>query len=161
MKIDTVAYRSRVVLVVFIIAIVVQVARIKPCLAYIASAFPTYLHRTEASILTLVLFTSLLITAFTKTSLRYIALVIIGALMFYVGYRALIKTIVGVAGLVTAPVHLHILWTSSSYVMFIILAWVILGAYKQKIIGWRELAASLVLAGMGAFYLYIGVTYLY
>ncbi len=145
---NMVSYRSRVLLAIFVIMIVVELVGFMPGLDYMAGSFPTYFHKIESVILIFALFFSLLSASFFHGRPRYVALVIIGALMFYSGYKAIMK--------ISAyePTNVPIIWTSVSFVMSGALAWIIFGAYRLGIFGWRELIISFVTACAGIFYLY-------
>jgi hypothetical protein len=139
---------SRVSLAIFIVAIVVQLVGLVPGLEYMSGAFPTHFHRTESAILLFGLFSSLVMASFFYGRSRYAALVIIGALMFYSGYKA-ITTIIGVE-----PLHVRIVWTGVSFVMSGTLAWIVFGAYRLGVFDWRGLIVSFVIASIGIVYLF-------
>ena len=142
-----IANRAKVVSVIFVSAIILQVIGIVPGLEYISGSFPTHFHRVESVALVLGLFASLLVVSFSSGKSLLIALTILGSLMFYSGY----KTIISVASLELS--HARIIWFSVGLVMTGALAWIVFGAFRQKVVGWKSLFFSLLVADFGLIYL--------
>jgi hypothetical protein len=148
--VNAVIYRSRVLLTVFIAMVVIQLADIYPGLMYISGAFPTHFHRIEAIILTFVLLISLIVTSFFYGRLQYIALIIIGALMFHSAYKVVLEINS------VEPIHVRITWARVSFIMSVSLAWVIFGARRLGVFSWGGLAISFMIASAGVLWLIWG-----
>lgn len=139
--------RAKAILVVSVGAVVSQLIGLAPGLQYLSGAFPTYFHKTESIVLLLILITSLAFVSFASGRILTTALVILGALMFYSGYKG-IATIESVD-----PLHVRAIWAGVSFIVTVALAWVVIGAFQGKILGWREMFFSLVLSNGGFLYL--------
>jgi hypothetical protein len=144
---NSVQQRARTVLALFTAVVAVQLLGIAPGIEYISGAFPTYFHRAESAAITFSLFISLITVSFSSSYLRSIALTILGALMFYSCYKA----VIGFSS--SEAMHARAIWISVSLVMTAALGWVVFGAFRLGILRWRGLFLSLAFAYVGLIYL--------
>lgn len=144
---NTVAFRAKLLGILLVTGIFLQLLGLAPGLEYISGSFPTYFHKTESIFLVLVLLISLVTVSFVTGQAQAIALIILGALMYYSGYKALIS-------LSTIELmHARAIWASVAFLMTGALAWLVFGAFRRRILGWREMFFSLCLANIGFIYL--------
>ena len=139
--------RAKVVLVLFVFAIIAQVFSFAPTVVYIAGSFPTYFHRVESEIIIFTLFVCLAVVSLDYVRWRVTALTCIGAMMFY----ALLKLLVGFDP--SAPIRVLAIWNVAGFVVVASLAWIVVGAFKIGRLTWRNMFFSLALANLAAAYL--------
>jgi uncharacterized membrane-anchored protein len=135
------------VLGLLVLAIFAQLLGIAPGLEYVSGAFPTHFHEAESGVLVSGLLVCLILTSFVSGKLRAIALTLLGAFMFYAGYRAVTTMNSGV------PIQARAIWVGVSALLTVMLAWIVVGAVRQRVISLSNVLLSFLLACVGAFYL--------
>ena len=139
---------ARSVLIALVSLVALQLFQILPGIEYIAGSFPTYFHRLESLIILCILFVSLMVIALSKGCNLYkvIALIWIGALMFYSGYHS-VTTFYFHSNSAAAK------WALISAIMTLVLFWVIITAIQNRYYAWRDLFFSVLIMLFGLFYL--------
>lgn len=138
---------AKIVGAIFVSAVLFEIFGWFPGIVYITGAFPTASHKIESAVTFILLFSSLFILAFEIKRFYLLAIILVGGLMFY-----------GLLGIVNhirfnSPPEVKSLWITINVVVVALLAWIIISAFRKKIIGWRELFFSLTCSYLGVIYL--------
>ena len=138
---------SRIVGSIFVSAVLSQIFGWFPGLVYITGSFPTASLKIESAIVIFILFSSLFILAIEIKRLYLLAIILVGALMFY-GLLGIVNNIG-----INSPMDVKGFWITINLVVVTLLAWMVISAFRKKIISWRELFFSLAGSYLGVIYL--------
>lgn len=141
------SFRARVALAIFSAMVFAQLLGQFPGLEQLAGAFPTYFHKVESIVLVSTLFVSLFVGSFGPGKYTRVIHVVFGALAFY-SLAKLVWTFRS-----DAPFEVRVIWACYRVFVVTVLMWLMLGAVKLRVYGWKEAFCSLALANIGFAYL--------